>query len=342
MNIEYIRKLPTPKEVKNAFPVDKQISEIIQQRRSEISAVFSNQDERIVLLIGPCSADDKDSVLRYVDKLAVVQEKVEEKIILIPRVYTAKPRTTGKGYKGLIHQPNPKAEPNLYEGIAAAREMHLEVLTSTGLISADELLYPDVYRYYDDLLAYVAIGARATEDQQHRLVSSGINVPVGMKNPTSGDLTVMMNSITAGQSPQDFILGGWECRSKGNSLCHAILRGFNNEAGETFSNSHYESILHLCDLYRERSELVNPGFVIDCNHANSHKDPFAQPRIVREIMGYCNYNPLIRALFKGFMIESYILDGRQEYGEVAGQSITDACLGWEKTERLIYEIAEAV
>lgn len=341
MSIERIHELPTPDEVKSLFPVSEKCSSHIDERRREIANVFTGQDQRIVLIIGPCSADTEDGILRYVEKLARVQEKVADKVLVIPRVYTSKPRTNGKGYKGLMHQPDLSLPPDICEGVIAMRKIHHDVVAQTELIGADELLYPNCYQYIDDLLGYVAIGARSTEDQEHRLIASGIDVPVGMKNPTSGDLAVMMNSITAGQSPHEFMYGSWACESDGNPLCHAILRGFTDEAGTGFANYHYENIVRVQRLYEERPDLENPALVIDCNHANSHKDPFEQPRIAREVMRFRNINESMHGFIKGLMVESYLEDGRQDIGSgVYGQSITDSCLGWEKTERLVNEIAD--
>lgn len=341
MSISFISELPTPAEVKDLYSVSKAMGSRVAERRSQIGKIFRGETERLVLIVGPCSADVEESVLLYMEKLAAVQEKVADKILIVPRVYTCKPRTTGRGYKGLLHQPDPLNPPDLCAGVVAMRKMHFDVVAQTGLICADELLYPSAYRYVDDLLGYVAIGARSTENQEHRLVASGIDVPVGMKNPTSGDLTVMMNSVTAGQAPHDFMYWGWACRSEGNELCHAILRGFTDESGAGFSNYHYENIAHVQELYLERPELSYPALVIDCNHSNSHKNPFEQPRIAREIMKYRRANESMRAFVKGLMIESYLEDGRQSIGAgFCGKSITDPCLGWEKTERLIYEIAD--
>jgi len=266
---------------------------------------------------------------------------VKDRILIVPRVYTNKPRTTGDGYKGLLHQPNPEERPDMFKGIIAIRKLHMEVAARTGFTCADEMLYPENHKYLDDLLAYVAVGARSVEDQQHRLTASGIEVPAGMKNPTSGDIRIMMNSIHAAQSSHTFVYRGWEATSQGNPYAHAILRGYTNSKGEHHPNYHYEDIIHLCDAYEKRPELVNPAVIIDANHENSGKDPFQQPRIIREVLNNCRYSDRIAKIVKGFMVESYIEDGRQEIGGgVYGKSITDACLGWEKSERLIYEIAD--
>ncbi|MDO4182538.1 MAG: 3-deoxy-7-phosphoheptulonate synthase [Coriobacteriia bacterium] len=341
MNMIFERKLPIPMEVKEKYPLTAAMEERVQARRLEVAKVFTGEDDRLILIIGPCSADNEDSVMDYVMRLVPVQEKVQDKIIIIPRIYTNKPRTTGKGYKGLVHQPDPNGRPDAFSGVLATRELHMRALAEAGFPCADEMLYPENYKYLDDVLGYVAVGARSVENQQHRLVASGIEVPVGMKNPTSGDLSVMMNSIVAAQSQHDFIYRGWAAQSQGNPLAHAIMRGFTDESGATYPNYHYENLTHLLKRYEEHPELANPAVIIDCNHANSHKNPFEQPRIMKEVLNYCAYNPEIKRLIKGFMVESYIEDGNQPVdGGIYGKSITDACLGWEKTERLIYDIAE--
>ena len=290
----------------------------------------------------PCSADNEDAVLDYMNRLVPVQEKVRDKIFMVPRIYTNKPRTTGEGYKGMLHQPDPNAKPDLYKGIVACRHMHMRAVEETGFIFADEMLYPENYQYLDDVLGYVAVGARSVEDQQHRLTASGIEVPVGMKNPTSGDYAVMMNAILAAQHPHTFIYRGWEVHSEGNKHCHAILRGSTDKHGTHQQNYHYEDLIRLCDAYDER-ELKNPAVIIDTNHSNSNKNPFEQPRIIMDVLNSCRHSNRVAKLVKGFMIESYIEDGCQKIGEgIYGKSITDPCLGWEKTERLIYDIAEKI
>ena len=340
MNMDFKRKLTIPMETKEMYPLTGAMSESIERRTTELKRIFGGRSERLVLIVGPCSADHEDSVLDYVSRLIPVQEKVKDKLLIIPRVYTNKPRTTGDGYKGLLHQPDPNEKPDLFKGIIATRELHMRVVKETGFACADEMLYPENYKYIDDLLAYVAIGARSVEDQQHRLTASGVEAPVGMKNPTSGDLSVMMNSILAAQHAHDFIYRGWEAHSYGNPYAHAILRGYVNRQGVTHPNYHYETIVYLSELYAG-SGLQNPGVVIDCNHANSGKNPFEQPRIVKEVLSFRDANQDVRRLVKGFMVESYIEDGCQSVGGGCyGKSITDACLGWEKTERLIYDIAE--
>ena len=341
MNMNFDRKLAIPMEVKEMYPMTSEMTDLIAERRKQVEAIFTGKDSRLALIIGPCSADNEDSVMDYVSRLTKVQEDVEDKLFIIPRIYTNKPRTTGKGYKGLVHQPDPNEKPDAFKGIIATRELHMRAVAEAGFICADEMLYPENYKYLDDILGYVAVGARSVENQQHRLVSSGIEVPVGMKNPTSGDLSVMMNSIVAGQSQHDFIYRGWACQSFGNPMTHAIMRGYTDEQGGVYPNYHYENLAHVADLYAKHEELTNPAVIIDANHSNSRKNPFEQPRIIKEVINYCNYNADLKGLIKGFMVESYIEDGNQPVdGGVYGKSITDACLGWEKSERLIYEIAE--
>ena len=340
MRMEFTRKLPIPKETKAMYPLPRSITDIVHSRMDEIRSVFEGKSDKLALIVGPCSADNETSVLDYISRLIPLQEQVKEKILIIPRIYTNKPRTTGDGYKGLVHQPDPLARPDLFKGIIATRALHLRAVSETGFVCADELLYPENYKYLDDLLGYVAIGARSVEDQEHRLTASAIDCPVGMKNPTSGDLSVMMNAITAARHEHDFIYRGWEGHSFGNPHSHAILRGYVNRQGVTHPNYHYETLMHLSRLY-EKWGLDNPGVIIDCNHANSGKDPFEQPRILKEVLLSCRYNPDVKKLVKGFMVESYIEDGNQPLdGGVYGKSITDACLGWEKTERMILETAE--
>ncbi|MBR1497297.1 MAG: 3-deoxy-7-phosphoheptulonate synthase [Oscillospiraceae bacterium] len=340
MNMDFKRKLTIPMETKEMYPLTGAISATVEKRTAELKAIFSGQSDRLALIIGPCSADNEDSVMDYISRLVPVQEKVKDRILIVPRIYTNKPRTTGEGYKGLVHQPDPNARPDLFKGIIATRELHMRAVRETGFACADEMLYPENYKYLDDLLGYVAVGARSVEDQQHRLTASAIECPVGMKNPTSGDLTVMMNGILAAQHAHDFIYRGWEGHSYGNPFAHAILRGYVNRQGVTHPNYHYETLLYLAELYG-KWELRHPAVVIDCNHANSGKNPFEQPRILKEVLHSCRYNPEVKRLVKGFMVESYIEDGSQPVGGgVYGKSITDACLGWEKSERLIYEMAD--
>ncbi len=340
MNMEFERKLTIPMDVKKMYPLDKSLRETVADRDEQLKAIFRNEDDRLILVIGPCSADNEDSVIDYITRLRRVQDAVADRVFIIPRIYTNKPRTTGSGYKGMLHQPDPNQKPDMFKGIVAIRSMHLRALRETGFSCADEMLYPENHRYLDDILAYVAIGARSVENQQHRLVSSGVDVPVGMKNPTGGDLSVMMNSITAAQHGHTFLYRGWEVHSKGNPYTHAILRGYMNKHGESLPNYHYEDIMHLLRLYSE-GVFSYPSCIIDTNHSNSNKQYLEQPRIVKEVLAFRRYNDDIRQLVKGFMIESYIEDGCQQLGDgVYGKSITDPCLGWEKTERLIMEIAE--
>ena len=340
MNMTFKRRLPMPSETKMMFPLTGKTRNIVESRTDELKSIFVGESSKLALIVGPCSADNEDSVMDYITRLIPVQDKVKSKILIVPRIYTNKPRTTGAGYKGLVHQPDPESQPDLFKGIINTRELHIRAVNETGFVCADELLYPEMYKYLDDLLGYVAIGARSVEDQQHRLTASAICCPVGMKNPTSGDLSVMMNAISAAQQEHDFIYRGWEGHSFGNPYAHAILRGYVNRQGVTHPNYHYDTLLYLSELY-SGSGLSDPGVIIDCNHANSGKNPFEQPRIMKEVLLSCRYNSDIKGLVKGFMVESYIEDGNQPVGGgVYGKSITDACLGWEKTERMIYEIAD--
>ena len=339
--MEFEKRLAIPAEVKEMYPITGAMNEIAERRRVEIQSVFEGKSDKLLLIIGPCSADNEDSVIDYISRLAPIQEEVKDKIIIIPRIYTNKPRTTGDGYKGMLHQPDPTAKPDMFKGIIATRHLHMRAIEETGFTCADEMLYPENYQYLDDLLAYVAVGARSVENQQHRLVASGADVPVGMKNPTSGDYAVMMNAIHAAQSGHTFIYRGWEVHSEGNPHTHAILRGYTNKMGKNRPNYHYEDIIRLCEAYAERPELVNPAAIIDTNHSNSDKDPYQQPRIVKEVIHSMKQHEGIKSLVKGFMIESYIVDGGQKPGGGCyGQSITDPCLGWEKTETLIKEVAD--
>ena len=340
MNCEFVRKLAIPMEVKEMYPSDESIAEIVAERDREIKDIFAGRSEKLLLIIGPCSADREDSVIDYILRLRKLQDRVEEKIFIIPRVYTNKPRTTGSGYKGLLHQPDPGAKPDMFKGIIATRELHLRAVRESGFSCADEMLYPENHKYLDDLLAYVAVGARSVEDQQHRLTASGIEVPVGMKNPTSGVLTVMMNAIYAAQNPHTFLYRGWEAHSMGNPYAHAILRGYSSKHGESLPNYHYEDLVRMDELYRQ-SKLKHPAVIVDTNPANSNKNPFERQRIIFEVLESMRHSPDIRKLVKGFMVESYIEDGAQKIGEGRyGCSITDPCLGWEKTEKLVLELAE--
>ena len=338
--MDFKRKLPLPMETKAMYPLEDDMIKTVEERTAELKDIIAGRSEKIALIVGPCSADNEDSVMDYISRLAKVQEKVKDRIFIVPRIYTNKPRTTGDGYKGLVHQPDPNAESDLFMGIISTRELHIRAVNETGFTCADELLYPETYKYLDDLLGYVAIGARSVEDQQHRLTASAIECPVGMKNPTSGDLSVMMNAIMAAQHEHDFIYRGWEGHSYGNPYAHAILRGYVNSQGVAYPNYHYETLLYLSELYAER-DLQSPAVVIDCNHSNSGKNPFEQPRIMKDVLLSCRNNADIKKLVKGFMVESYIEDGNQPVGGgVYGKSITDACLGWDKTEKMIYETAE--
>lgn len=344
MNMNFLRKLPIPQEIKAQYPLTEEMALVKQTRDLEIRDIFTGKSNKFILVIGPCSADYRDPVLEYISRLKRVQEQVKDKIVIIPRIYTNKPRTTGDGYKGMLHQPDPNVDADMLKGIISIREIHMSALKDYGFSCADEMLYPDNHRYLSDLLSYVAVGARSVENQQHRLTASGLDIPVGMKNPTGGDLSIMMNSIAAGQHSHTFIYRGWEVKSGGNPLTHAILRGYMDLGGRAIANYHYEDLLRLGELY-ERSGLANPAVIVDTNHSNSAKMHLEQVRIARDILYSCRQNPSIRSLVKGLMIESYLVDGAQKMGNgsyVFGQSITDSCLGWEKTESLIYEIAESL
>lgn len=342
MDLEFKRKLPIPQQIKNRYPLSEEMEKIKSERDEEIAAVFKGESDKFLLIIGPCSAESREPVLEYISRLRPVADKVRDKILIIPRIYTNKPRTTGAGYKGMLHQPHPDEKPNMLEGILAIRDLHMSALRDFGFTCADEMLYPENHRYLSDLLAYVAVGARSVENQQHRLTASGLGIPVGMKNPTGGDLSIMMNSITAAQHSHTFIYRGWEVRSRGNEYAHAILRGYVDFSGRCVSNYHYEDLLELNSLYRE-SGLKNPAAIVDCNHANSGKHFLEQIRIAKDVVHSRRHNPEIRSLVKGLMIESYLVDGAQKIGDhVFGQSITDPCLGWEKTERLILDIADTL
>lgn len=340
MAMNFKRKLPIPMEIKEEFPVPFELAQKKEIRDREIKKVFTGESDKFLLIIGPCSADKEESVMDYVYRLAEVQEKVKDKIIIIPRVYTNKPRTTGDGYKGMVHQPDPSSEPDMLQGIIAIRNLHTRIAKETGLFGADEMLYPENFRYLSDILSYNAVGARSVENQQHRLVCSGIDIPAGMKNPTGGDLSVMLNSILAAQHSHTFIYRGWEVTSEGNPYAHAILRGYVNKHGESQPNYHYEDLISLYNMYKERN-LENMAVVVDANHANSGKNYLEQIRICKEVLHSCRHSEEVKQIVKGFMIESYIEDGCQKVdGTVYGKSITDPCLGWEKSERLIYDIAE--
>ncbi|MCR4696155.1 MAG: 3-deoxy-7-phosphoheptulonate synthase [Lachnospiraceae bacterium] len=340
MKMNFNRKLALPSEVIEMFPITDEMRKAVEEKKKILEAIFEGRDDRLILIIGPCSADNEDSVVDYISRLVPLQEKVKDKIVIVPRIYTNKPRTTGEGYKGMLHQPNPNEKSDLFKGIIATRHLHMRAISETGFACADEMLYPENHQYLDDVLAYVAVGARSVEDQQHRLTASGISSPVGMKNPTSGDISVMLNAILAAQHSHSFIYRGWEVQSNGNEHAHAILRGYTNKHGESQPNYHFEDLIRLCDAYDER-DLKNPALIIDTNHANSGKNPFAQPRIIKDALYSTRHDSRVKILLKGFMVESYIEDGCQKVGEgVYGKSITDPCLGWEKTEKLILEMAD--
>ena len=340
MSFEFIGKLPTPAEVKEMYPVTERVRKIKEEKDAMIRKVFTGESEKFLVIIGPCSADNEEAVCDYIGRLAKVQDKVGDRPILIPRIYTNKPRTTGEGYKGMLHQPDPEKKPDLLAGLIAIRKLHIRAIEESGLTAADEMLYPENWRYFSDILSYVAIGARSVEDQQHRLTVSGMDVPAGMKNPTSGDLTVMMNSVVAAQGGHTFIYRGWEVKTTGNELAHTILRGAVNKRGNTIPNYHYEDLNLLLKMYDER-DLKYPAAIVDANHSNSGKQYAEQIRIVKEVLHSRNLNPGIRELVKGVMIESYIEPGCQKIGQgnhVYGKSITDPCLGWDESEELIYTI----
>lgn len=342
MGMNFIRKLPIPQDIKALYPVDEKSALLRDEREEEIRKIFRGKSNKFILIIGPCSADNREAVLDYISRLKLVQDEVKDKILIIPRIYTNKPRTTGDGYKGMLHQPNPDENPDMLKGIVSIRDLHMSALKDYGFTCADEMLYPENHRYLSDLLAYVAIGARSVENQQHRLTASGISEPVGMKNPTGGDLSIMMNSITAAQHSHTFIYRGWEVKSEGNPYAHAIMRGYIDFAGKNVSNYHYEDLVKLHNLYGE-TNLVNPSAIIDTNHANSGKQYLEQIRIAKDVVYSCNHNSDIRKMVKGLMIESYIEDGAQKIGEhIYGKSITDPCLGWEKSKELIYKIADTL
>ena len=340
MSFEFIGKLPTPAEVKEMYPVTERVRKIKEEKDAMIRKVFTGESEKFLVIIGPCSADNEEAVCDYIGRLAKVQDKVGDRLILIPRIYTNKPRTTGEGYKGMLHQPDPEKKPDLLAGLIAIRKLHIRAIEESGLTAADEMLYPENWRYFSDILSYVAIGARSVEDQQHRLTVSGMDVPAGMKNPTSGDLTVMMNSVVAAQGGHTFIYRGWEVKTTGNELAHTILRGAVNKRGNTIPNYHYEDLNLLLKMYDER-DLKYPAAIVDANHSNSGKQYAEQIRIVKEVLHSRNLNPGIRELVKGVMIESYIEPGCQKIGQgnhVYGKSITDPCLGGDESEELIYTI----
>ena len=342
MSFEFVTKLPTPTEIKEQYPVPEEIKTLKAERDAEIADVITGKSDKLLVIIGPCSADNETAVLDYTSRLVKVQEKIKDKVIIIPRVYTNKPRTTGVGYKGMLHQPDPEKKPDLLAGLVAIRKMHIDVMKETHLSPADEMLYPEKYWYLSDVLSYVAVGARSVENQQHRLVCSGIDVPAGMKNPTSGDFSVMLNSVVAAQSKQTFIYRNWEVNTPGNPLTHTILRGAVNKHGQTIPNYHYEDLIRLYNMYAAR-DLENPAVIVDANHSNSGKQYLEQIRIVKEVLHSCHHSADVKKLVKGVMIESYIEPGNQKVGDgVYGKSITDACLGWAESEKLLYDIADLI
>lgn len=341
MGMKQNRELPIPADLKAAYPLPEGVRDLKAQRDREIRDVFEGRSDKFLVLVGPCSADNQDAVLEYALRLAKVNEELKDKLVLIPRVYTNKPRTTGEGYKGMLHQPSPDQAPDMLQGIIAIRQMHIRVMAETGLTAADEMLYPENRSYLDDVLSYEAVGARSVENQQHRLVASGMDIPVGMKNPTSGDLAVMLNSIQAAQASHTFLYRGWDVTTDGNPLAHAILRGGVDKYGTCVPNYHYEELVRLQELYEKR-DLKNPAAIVDANHSNSNKKYKEQIRIVSELLHSRNYNPALKKLIKGVMIESYLVEGSQpiDCDRVYGKSITDPCLGWADTEALLYSIAE--
>lgn len=340
MNAVYDKKLADPMVVREMYPLTENEKEIVGRRDNEIKKILDGEDGRLLLIIGPCSADNEDSVTEYISRLCPLQEKVKDKIYIVPRIYTNKPRTNGEGYKGLLHQPVPTQKADVFNGLIATRKMHLRALRETGFSCADEMLYPENYTYLEDLLAYVAVGARSVENQQHRLTASAVSSPVGMKNPTSGDLNVMMNAVYTARHSHTFIYRDWQVHSAGNPYSHAILRGYTDKHGQMMPNYHYEDLRRLREEY-DRRQLGSPSVIIDTNHCNSGKDPFEQPRIISEVLDCCRYSGDIASMVKGFMVESYIEDGAQKAGEgCCGRSITDPCLGWEKTERMILDTAD--
>ncbi|MDE5599098.1 MAG: 3-deoxy-7-phosphoheptulonate synthase [Lachnospiraceae bacterium] len=340
MSFQYVSQLPTPKEIREEFPVPEKLARLKKQRDQEIADVITGKSNKFLVIIGPCSADNEDAVCEYISRLAKLNEEVKDKLILIPRIYTNKPRTTGEGYKGIVSQPDPEKKPDFTAGLIAMRKMHLRAMEESGLTAADEMLYPDNWGYVEDILSYVAIGARSVEDQQHRLTVSGFDVASGMKNPTSGTLSIMLNSVYAAQHSHSFIYRGFEVKTSGNPLAHTVLRGAVNKHGQSIPNYHYEDLIRLLDLYQEH-DLINPACVIDANHNNSNKEYKQQIRIVKEVMHSRKLSPDIYKLVKGVMIESYLEEGCQKIGEgIYGKSITDPCLGWEDSKKLVYDIAE--
>ncbi len=342
MSFKKVQKIPEPAEIIEALPISEDVRKIKKARDREIAEIFTGESERFLMIVGPCSADNEESVITYISRLAEVQEKVKDRMMIVPRIYTNKPRTTGEGYKGMLHQPDPEKKPNLVEGILAIRKMHIRAIRESGMVCADEMLYPENYEYLEDLLGYIAVGARSVENQQHRLTVSGTYMPVGMKNPTSGDISIMLNAIRAAQGEHTFIFRGWEVNTDGNPLTHAIMRGAVDKFGKSIANYHYEDIIYLIEEYEKR-KLKHPAIIVDTNHSNSDKQFAQQPRIAMEVVRNRQYDSRVRQYVKGLMVESYLEEGRQEIGEnTFGKSITDPCLGWDATERMIYDLAELV
>ena len=342
MSFSYVKEIISPEELKALYPLTPKQAQAKKERDKKIAKVFTGESDKFLAIIGPCSADNEEAVCDYIERLAKVQEKIEDKVIIIPRIYTNKPRTTGMGYKGIVHQPDPEKKPDFKEGLIAMRKMHLRAISETGLTAADEMLYPENFPYVDDILSYVAVGARSVEDQQHRLTISGMDIPAGMKNPTSGDFSVMLNSCIAAQSGHTFLYRGYEVKTSGNPLTHTILRGAVNKHGQSIPNYHYEDMQRLLEMYN-KVDLLNHATIIDANHANSNKQYEQQPRIVKEVLHSRRVSPEIKNLVKGVMVESYIEPGNQSIHEhVYGKSITDACIGWEQTEKLLLEIADGL
>jgi len=342
MSFKKVQKIPEPAEIIEALPISEDVRKIKKARDREIAEIFTGESERFLMIVGPCSADNEESVISYISRLAEVQEKVKDRMMIVPRIYTNKPRTTGEGYKGMLHQPDPEKKPNLVEGILAIRKMHIRAIRESGMVCADEMLYPENYEYLEDLLGYIAVGARSVENQQHRLTVSGTYMPVGMKNPTSGDISIMLNAIRAAQGEHTFIFRGWEVNTDGNPLTHAIMRGAVDKFGKSIANYHYEDIIYLIEEYEKR-KLKHPAIIVDTNHSNSDKQFAQQPRIAMEVVRNRQYDSRVRQYVKGLMVESYLEEGRQEIGEnTFGKSITDPCLGWDATERMIYDLAELV
>lgn len=342
MSFVYVREIPPPKDILTAMPISPELQAVKQKRDQEIKSIFTHAVDKLVLIIGPCSAHDENAVCDYIGRLAKVQDEVKDKILIIPRIYTNKPRTTGIGYKGMAHQPNPAEEPNIVEGIKAIRKMHLRALKESHLPAADEMLYPANYPYLEDVLSYVAVGARSVENQSHRLTCSGLDIPAGMKNPTSGDMEVTLNSIQAAQAPHVFSYNRWEVKTPGNPLAHAVLRGAVDYHGLAVPNYHYEDLLMFAEAYQKRG-LANPTIIVDTNHANSNKKFAEQPRIAKEVMQSRKHSALLKEIIRGFMIESFIEEGAQKVdGGIYGKSITDPCLGWKDSEKLIRDLAALV